>query len=86
MHIIFRDRKGLREGVVLTASENRMRVAVRGCTDTTEMKLRHGHWTVEGLGPAEIESLVLPGDLSGSGSLAAGIQAARWHHAHKAVA
>jgi len=86
MHIIIRDSNGLREGIVLTASQNRMRVALRGSKDTNQMELRDGQWTLEGRQPAEIESLVLQGDLNGLGSLVSGIEDEHLGKGFKAVA
>ncbi len=46
MYIILRDQDGaLTEGLLLAASRNRMRVAMRDCDDTVELRLRHRHWT-----------------------------------------
>ena len=86
MYIIFRDATGRREGIVLVADQNRMRVAVQGGRDATEMELKQGQWTLDGHEPAEIESLVLLGDLDGFGPLVAGIGGKVLGHSYKAVA
>lgn len=82
MHIIFSDATGRREGVVLAADENHMRVAVRGTNDIVELPLSK-HGDSQNL---EIESLIFPGPFQGFRSLVLGIKSTRVAHGHKAVA
>ncbi|HEV3334313.1 MAG TPA: hypothetical protein VG096_25175 [Bryobacteraceae bacterium] len=46
------------EGVVLAAGKDRMRVALRGVSDVTELRREYGQWELETGEPVDLELLV----------------------------
>lgn len=64
MYTIFSDLKGRREGLVLAAGDNRLRVAVRGAQDVVELRHTQGQWVIDQSGPVQIEFLALENEWS----------------------
>jgi len=59
MYLILCDTNGRRwEGLLFAASEDRMRVVVRGRTDTAELTRRQGQRTWDNGAPVEVESVL----------------------------
>jgi len=59
MYMMFRYASGRRaEAVVLSSSRERMRIVVRNCNDTIELRLVGGRWVPPSGNPIEIESLI----------------------------
>jgi hypothetical protein len=59
MYLILSDADGRRwECLLFAASENRMRVAVRGRGDTVELTRQQGRWTWENGAPVEVDSVL----------------------------
>ena len=46
------------EGVVLAAGKNRIRVALRGVSDVTELHREYGQWALETGEPVDLELLL----------------------------
>jgi hypothetical protein len=64
MQMILRYENGLRaDAVLLATSPNRMRVIVRGSTDTMELRLIQDDWMTEEGDFADIESLICGDDV-----------------------
>lgn len=62
MYLILSDADGRRwECLLFAASENRMRIAVRGRGDTVELTLQQGRWTWENGVPVEVDSVLAGG-------------------------
>jgi hypothetical protein len=62
MHMIIRYPTGRRaEALLLSASENRMRIVLRRLNETREVRLISGHWTDESGDQIEIEAIVPDG-------------------------
>jgi hypothetical protein len=58
MHMTFQ-RNGVRgEAIILSVTRDRMRIAERGCGDTSELALADGHWRDERGREIEIEAMV----------------------------
>jgi len=67
MFLILCDGDGRRwECLLFAASENRMRVAVRGRADAAELTLRQGRWSWENGAAVEVESVLADGPLEWS--------------------
>jgi hypothetical protein len=59
MNLIICDSKQRRlEGVVLAAGQNRIRVAIRGGADVTELHREYSQWTLETGEPVNLELLL----------------------------
>jgi len=59
MNLIICDSKQRRlEGVVLAAGTNRMRVALRGIADATELRREYSQWALESGEPVNLELLL----------------------------
>ena len=62
MYLILSDADGRRwECLLFAASEDRMRVAVRGRGDTAELTRQQGGWTWENGAPVEVDSVLAGG-------------------------
>ena len=46
------------EGVVLAAGQDRIRVAIRGVSDVTELRREYSQWTLETGEPVDLELLL----------------------------
>ena len=59
MNLIICDSKQRRlEGVVLAAGQNRIRAAMRGVADVTELRREYSQWTLESGEPVNLELLL----------------------------
>jgi hypothetical protein len=47
------------DGTLLAAGKYRLRLAVPGASDVTELRLEYGVWTLETGEPVELESMVV---------------------------
>jgi hypothetical protein len=62
MHTILQYSNGRRvDGIILSASQDIMRVIVKRCADTVELRRVSGVWTSEDGSPIEFEMLAIAG-------------------------